>query len=116
MPFVLFVILMVLIQFSLFLYKIFRLIWEPGQLPSVYNELRFYVECTVHKSFVLRGEPTLLDDCFLSKIYCLHRVVCINTNKKIEQKTSTETPDHIQIDFVEIKRQYFYDVLMNSSD
>ena len=27
------------------------MIWKPGELQSVYHELRFYVKFSVHKSF-----------------------------------------------------------------
>ena len=69
------------------------MVWKPGELQSVYNELLFYVElaspCTnllkfclliFHSTVECFSEATLLDDCFIiPKIHCLHRAqVCIN--------------------------------------
>ena len=77
------------------------MVWKPGELQSVYNELSFCVElaspCTNLLKFCLLifqytvecfGEATLLDDCFIiPKIHCLHRAqLSINNNKKIEQR------------------------------
>ena len=77
------------------------MVWKPGELQSVYNELSFHVElaspCTNLLKFCLLifqytvecfGEATLLDDCLIiPKMHCLHHAqVCIHTNKKIAQR------------------------------
>ena len=83
------------------------MVWKPGELQSVYNELRFYVElaspCTnLLKFCLLIRLIALARQCYWTiaspKIHCLHRAqVSKNTNKRIEPKTLDESLDHIYI-------------------